>query len=715
MAKSWFQARKLDRVGVIRIYDDIATYGVTPDDFMRDLRAMGNIDALNIHINSMGGNVFDGLAIYNALKAFPSKVTVYVDGIAASIASIIAMAGDEIVMPANAWMMIHDPNGGLFGSADAHDRLAETLRGVKQSLVGIYTARTGVDVDEIEQMMAVETWLNGQQAYEKGFATQVVEELAMAAHLDLSRFSSVPEQARELFGGPAAHLSNKGETMSDKKETATAAVESPSNENVTEQQKKERSVLVNELVGAKVTSHETKPQRPGEWSHDEHKHIDTPKALSEADVQARAAQMAQEQLDKIKRVHNAGRLLGLESEAQKLIDEGIKLEEIPEILIEVKAKRDQQQSVVKNLVPSGAKIGYSNDNPALIRERMSDAIAAQYLTGKAIPDASRQYVNWRPYDFMRDAVERSGRDTRTLTKSQIVDAALHSTSDFPELLGTSANKVFLGAYDAAPKTYASVMRRVDLANFQVHNLLKDGDFPALAEVKESGEFTRGTMSESKETAQLRTYGRTFGITRQSLVNDSLNRFGEMAMKIGTAVARFENATAWAVVTANAAMADGDTLFHANHGNLAGSGGAISPTTLGAGRAAMRLQTSLDGNTINVIPQYLVVPATKETIAEQQVYPLQVVITDATAAPTQSQRMLQIITEPLLDANSTTAWYLFSSPMSGAAIVYGYLEGEGAPRVRTNDPFNVDGIEFQVRFDFYAAAADHRFAYKNAGA
>jgi phage major head subunit gpT-like protein len=362
-----------------------------------------------------------------------------------------------------------------------------------------------------------------------------------------------------------------------------------------------------------------------------------------------------------------------------------------------------------------ARVGYSYDAPKLVLDRMSDAIASSFVPGFKLPDASRQYMSWQPSDMARDLLVRRGINVRGWSTARIIDQALHTTSDFPELLGTSANKIFLGSYEAAPQTFRNIAARIDLSNFQAHNLLRDGDYPTLSKILESGEFTYGTISESKEAATLSTYGKTFAISRQALVNDSLGVFGRMVAKIGQAVARFENATVWAIVTGNPTLSvDSTAMFHANHGNLAGSGAAISQTTLGTARAAMRVQKSLDGNTLNIAPVYLVVPAAKETVAESVVSPL--VIPEQASNLTPPSLRLRVVTEALLDTNSTTAWYVFADPMlSGANIVYGYLEGEAAPRVRTNDPFNVDGIEFQVRLDFHATAVDFRFGYKNPGA
>ena len=137
----------------ILIYEDIGegffTSGVTAQCFLKELRALGEVNHLDIRINSNGGSVFDGVAIYNALRQHPASKTVHVDGIAASIASIIAMAGDEIHMGQGAYMMIHDPSGLAMGTAEQMRETANLLDGIKAQLVDIYTSRTGIEADAI--------------------------------------------------------------------------------------------------------------------------------------------------------------------------------------------------------------------------------------------------------------------------------------------------------------------------------------------------------------------------------------------------------------------------------------------------------------------------------------------------------------------------------------------------------------------------------------
>lgn len=240
-------------------------------------------------------------------------------------------------------------------------------------------------------------------------------------------------------------------------------------------------------------------------------------------------------------------------------------------------------------------------------------------------DNARQY---RMHSLLRAAeecLEQRGIRTRALSKMDIaglslglsVRAGLHGSGDFANILADVANKSLRRAYDEAPQTWMPIARRIPMPDFKPVKRNQLGEAPALAKVPEHGEFQRGTVAEGKEQFALATYGKIFGITRKSLVNDDLDAFGRMTTMFGRSARNLESDLVWAEILRNANMGDGIALFHASHGNLAGSGGAIDVATLGAGRAAMRNQKGVDAKTyLNISARYLIVPPGKETIADQ---------------------------------------------------------------------------------------------------
>lgn len=190
-----FQAR--GNRGEIWLYDQVGASfwgdGVTAKSFQKELAALGKVTAIDLRVNSPGGDVFDGFAIYNMLAQHPATIDVYVDGVAASIASIIAMAGDTIRMAKNSMMMIHNPQGVAIGDENEMDRVKALLGQVKGNLTQTYVDRTGNKMTDVETWMNDETWFTAEVAVERGFADQIIEAQAVAASFDISRFRNVPQ------------------------------------------------------------------------------------------------------------------------------------------------------------------------------------------------------------------------------------------------------------------------------------------------------------------------------------------------------------------------------------------------------------------------------------------------------------------------------------------------------------------------------------------
>lgn len=156
----------------VHIYDEIGYWGITASDFVAELSQL-NAAAIDLHINSPGGEIFDGIAIMNALRSHPATVTTYVDGLAASIASVIAMAGDRVVMAPNSQMMIHDGSGFCIGNAADMREMATLLDRQSDNIASVYAAKAGGDVADWRALMTAETWYTAEEAVEAGLADEV--------------------------------------------------------------------------------------------------------------------------------------------------------------------------------------------------------------------------------------------------------------------------------------------------------------------------------------------------------------------------------------------------------------------------------------------------------------------------------------------------------------------------------------------------------------
>jgi len=187
--KNFYAFRNQDSPDVahLDIYDEIGFWGTTAKDFMATLKTI-KAKTIVVSINSPGGSVMDGFAIYNRLRSHGAKIEVSVDGIAASIASVIAMAGDVIRMPQNSFMFIHQPLVGAVGNAEDLRKMAEDLDKVAVNIQNIYAVRSGADVKAIQKMMQEETMLTAQEAMDMGFCDEILPEMKAAARYNAADY-----------------------------------------------------------------------------------------------------------------------------------------------------------------------------------------------------------------------------------------------------------------------------------------------------------------------------------------------------------------------------------------------------------------------------------------------------------------------------------------------------------------------------------------------
>ncbi|WP_426450659.1 head maturation protease, ClpP-related [Paenibacillus sp. S-38] len=204
MKKSIFEFKNAaNDIGDVYIYGDIVSYqwdesDTTAQSFRDGLQGLGEVKTLNVYINSPGGSVFQGQAIHTMLQRHKAHVNVHVDGVAASIASVIAMAADTIYMPKNAMMMIHNPWTYASGNAKDLRKVADDLDQIAQSIIEAYLTKTGEKMsrEQLVDLLDAETWLTAQECYDYGLCDQIVESVEIAASINteqLSRYKNVPK------------------------------------------------------------------------------------------------------------------------------------------------------------------------------------------------------------------------------------------------------------------------------------------------------------------------------------------------------------------------------------------------------------------------------------------------------------------------------------------------------------------------------------------
>lgn len=336
-----------------------------------------------------------------------------------------------------------------------------------------------------------------------------------------------------------------------------------------------------------------------------------------------------------------------------------------------------------------------------------------------LDDSAREFRGRDLRGLARGHLEAMGTNTRGMSDIDVAQqvfnrsAGMHTTSDFPNILGSVVRRTLRDAYALAPRTYTAWSRRTTATDFRAITRVSLSDAPELAKVEEHGEYTYGTMGEGAETYRVAKYGKIIAVTWEAIVNDDLNALSRIPAAFGQSAAQKESDIVYDLLLNNPNMSDGFALFSSQHANLAGSGAAISVASLAAARAAMRKQVSPQGAAMNITPGILLVGPDKELEAAQFTSSNYVPVTNGTINP-EWNRNLTVVVDPRITGN---LWFLLADPAASPidTIEYAYLDGEEGLMISQREGFEVDGLEVKARLVFGAGAIEHRGMYKNPGA
>lgn len=339
-----------------------------------------------------------------------------------------------------------------------------------------------------------------------------------------------------------------------------------------------------------------------------------------------------------------------------------------------------------------------------------------------------EYGSMMVSEMARDYLNRNRIDCRGLKREQLIGTAMsraiigHGTSDFANILENVANKSLLLGYEESPETWPMIARSISVPDFKSNSFVGLSEFGSLPEVKENGEYTYGTMSDRKESAQLATFGRLFSISRQALANDDLDSLGNIPRGIGRAASRTIGDKVYAVLTSNPTLnQDSTTLFHANHNNdvAGGSGAAPSVTTLDAARTAMATQKDQASATtsLNIRMARLIVPVALQTTADILMTSERDPAEGATTSfnsPNPFRGTFSVVADARLDDADAAEWFASADPNVTDTIGICFLNGQTQPFLEQQEKLEVDGITFKGRIDCVALALDFRGLYRNDG-
>lgn len=629
--------------------------GVVAADLVRELSAL-DVDSIVVRINSYGGSVPDGLAIYNALKRNKASVDVQVDGVAISCASYIAMAGDTITMAENAMMMIHAPWGAAMGnSAELRDQ-ADMLDKYAAAMATSYASKSGKSRDECMAMLTdgKDHWLTAEECHAAGFCDKVGPAVTVGASLarsfNLTRFTQPP----------AAAGNNQEQQMPD------------------------------------ITPAASVPATPFARTKDHNQEILNrfkPFEKTEGVLALQTAILA----DPAITVEAAGAqlltLLGKDATPATPAGAFPKVETVEDETDKVRA------AVTQSLM---ARAGLRNDKGESIRA-----------------DSSNPFRGHKLLDIARASLDRAGIKTAGMSQMDVVAAAFtQSTSDFPILLENTMHKALQNAYAVAALTWTRFCATGSVSDFRAHNRYRVGSLGNLDAINELGEFKNKSIPDGeKASITATTKGNIINLSRQTVINDDLGAFIGLANMLGRSAARTVEADVYATLALNAGLgptlSDGLTLFHATHGNI-GTGAALSVASIDADRVLMASQKNVGANDyLDLRPSILLVPiglggAAREINGQEY--------NDDSQKNQRKPNVVRGLFSDVVDSPRITGTrrYMFADSAEAPVLEVAFLDGAQEPFLEVQDGFDVDGARYKVRLDYGVAGVDYRGAVTNAG-
>jgi ATP-dependent protease ClpP protease subunit len=674
---------KGDKAAEISIYGDIgeswwSDESVTARQFVKDIAAL-DVEQLTVRINSYGGSVSDGIAIYNALKRHKASITVAIDGVAVSIASLIAMAGDTVEMAENALMMIHAPWSYASGNSNDMRKAADVLDTFAAAMSTSYANKTGKSKDDVMSWLTdgEDHWFTADEAQAENLIDTIVDALPIAAQFDMNRFKTIPA---------AAGIFNKPPTQEKPMPNRTAPTPAAAAPQPGDQQQNNQPSA--EDIKAQVLAAETQRR---------------------ADIRAKFGPL-------MAKYPSAG----LDTVMNQCLDDAnISVQAAIEKLMD---KLGEGVSPTAGNFTTRVETGESDTEK--FARGVGQAIMAR--CGREKHDPQNEFRSYRLEDLARASLERAGFNVKGMDRLRMVKAALamrptaagygQTSSDFPVLLENVLHKMVLVSFGNTPDTWSKFCKIGQVSDFREWLRLRTGSIGDIDEVTESGKYTRKQIPDAKkEGVTAKRRGNIIGITPEVIINDDIGYISDLTTNLGRAAKRTIESKVYALLAANPVMKDGFALFSTDHANLAGSAAAPTVDSLEAGRVAMAKQKDLNGvEILDIRPNIWLGPLAKGGDAR--------VVINSTYDPDTANKIgrenkVRNLVSEIIDTGRITGneWYLFADPNVAPVIEVVFLDGQSEPQLAMEEAFDTGGVDYRVELPFGVGAVGFEGAYKNAGA
>ncbi len=652
---------------------------VTAKALIKELNEIGDDDII-VRINSIGGSVSDGIAIFNSLRRHTGEVTTSIEGVAYSAGSLIAMSGASIEMAENSMMMIHAPASYASGNSVEMRRQADMLDKYAEAMTISYVRKGGPKKEELEDWLkdGKDHYFTALEASENGLIDEITNQVDMTACSIGMDFTG--------------YIPPKSQSLSPLTEVPDMALNTTIN---TPNPKEPPPVVINPVV--------INPDASG----DEDTH-DVAGAIATRNVEIHAV------LDPLKDIEGINSLL-----VSSLSDVKMSVEAVRQSALDLLGKKATSLSSPIFITEDAA-----DKRIVAVGEVLSSRCNLKPADGKPINLGSNPHRGMTLIEMARESLSVAGVSCSGMNKLEVVGMAFsNSSSDFPILLENVMHKSLQTSYAIAPDTWTRFCSIGSVSDFRAHNRYKLGSLSNLKPLNEAGEFENQDIPDGKkESVSIDTKGNLISITRQAIINDDLGSFVGLAASLGRAAKRTIETDVYDALKLNSGMGptlnDDLPLFDAAHGNIASLHvGLPSVTTFEEASTLMAKQMDISKKDyLDLMASIWLGSISRKTgvkVLNASTYdPGATSGTKNQFTPNPYSGFLNdIIGTPRLD---DAPWYLFADPLIAPVLEVSFLDANQEPFLDLHNGWAVDGAQYKVRLDFGIDGVGYEGAVRNPG-
>lgn len=678
-------------------------------------QALGAVSGdVTVHLNSEGGNVFEAEQIRAMLAGHEGRVTVIVEGLAASAATLAMLGAAEVRATLGSAFMIHDPSAAVFGNEAELRKEADALATLASAYAEVYARKLGISAAEARAIMQAETWYSASEARALGLVDAIEDEdAAEAALATRAAASAIVAVGRAHYAEMRTRLDT---LLKDHRAGASSPAPSPA------APRGEPAAVAASNLETVTMSDKPKAATPAATTPNPAAAAPTMAAAPQASAVDEAAIRAQARTEERQRVADI-RMTAKPFLAAGQIDDAF----VTDLIMSDVTASAAKGRILDKLAEGQAAAPSPSPRAVITRDETDTQMAGMIdaLMGRFEGPAAE----YRGLTVKKLAMALSGsssfNDAERVRQGMLSTSMMggaQGVSDFSYITTEVMNRSLMAEYTRRPSTWRRVTGApITASDFRELAPVRFGGDLTFKPVQENGEYEEAVLSDEAEGLKVIRYGRKVSLTFEAIVNDDMGAFTRIPTELARAAARLENSTVWGLIRTNAVLkSDNVALFHtATHKNLASSGAAISSSTIGAARKAMWEQKAFKAaatsdDFLEITPNIMVVPPALEETALKFVSNI-VATKDSDANPYKGT--LEPVIVPALGAavtgGSDSAWYLFDEDFP--PISHAYLEGYAQPTFVTTEGMNPDKVEMTSRHIFGAAVTEYRGSYKNAGA